>query len=178
MQLLFEDVHGHIAFLYHRSLLLWLRQGTLVHLLVLIQGDGLNLHRHGRHHVRRLLIHDEVVQSLYVYLLIADDVGSDELTSAASFLIEGLHGSVLDAREFADDCLHLFQLDAEATDLHLSVATAYELNVARGQIAYDVARAIDSRVLLIICKGIADIHFCRFLRTVQVATAHLRATDP
>ena len=130
MKFLLKYVHGHITFFYHRGLLLRLRQGTLVHLLVLVQGDGLNLHRHGRHHIGRLLVEDEVIQRLNVYLLVADDIGCNKLTSTSSFLIKSLYGSVLDTRELADNGFHLFQLNAETADLHLSVATAHELNVA------------------------------------------------
>ena len=178
MQFLFEDVHGRITFLYNRSFLLRLGKGALVHLLVLVQGDGIYLHRHGGHHVRRLLIHDEVIQGFDVNLLIAHDVGGNELTSATTFFIKGLYGCVLDARELTDHGFHLFQFDAETTDLHLSVSAAYKLDVAGGQIAHDIARAVHTRKLMLIGEGIVDIYFSRLLRTIQVAPAHLRAADP
>ena len=64
MQFLLQDIHGHVGFLYDGSLLLGLWQCLLVHLLVLVQWYGVDLHRHSRHHVRRLLVEDEVIQRL------------------------------------------------------------------------------------------------------------------
>ena len=155
-----------------------LRQGALVHLLILVQGDRVNLHRHGGHHIGRFLVEDEVVQSLDVHLLVADDVGSHEL-SVSTLLIEGLHGGILDAGKLADDGLDFLQFDAEAADFHLSVATAHKLNVAGGQVADDVTRAVAAGVFLVsFVKGIADKHLSRLLWAVQVATAHLRAAHP
>ena len=122
-----------------------LGQGTLVHLLVLVQGDGVDLHRHGGHHIGRLLVEDEAVQSIDVHLLVADDVGSNEL-SVSTLLVEGLYGGVLDAGELTDDGLDLFQFDTEAADFHLTVAAAHKLNVAGGQIADDVTRAVAAGV--------------------------------
>ena len=130
MQFLLQHVHRHVA-LFHDSLFhfrLW--QCLLVHLLILVQWNLLNLHRYGRHHIRRFLIKDEVVQCLNVYLLVADDIGSNELTGTFTFHVEGLHRSILDAWELTDDGLYFFQLDAETTNLHLSVAAAYKLDVA------------------------------------------------
>ena len=116
-------------------------QRLAVHLLVLVERDDINLHRGGRNHVGRLLLADEGVEFLDVDLLVADDVGGDVL--AAVLILKGLHGGILDARVLADDSLHLFQLDAEATDLHLAVLTADKLDVAVGEVAHNVSRAID-----------------------------------
>ena len=60
----------------------------------------------------------------------------------------------------------------------LPVSASHKLDVTIGQVAYDVAGAIDAGVFLVVGKGIGDIHLSRFLRAVQVATAHLRTTDP
>ena len=144
----------------------------------MVQRDAVDLHGHCRHHIRRFLVEDEVVQSLDVNLLVAYDVGGDELSTVSTFLIEGLHRSVLDTRELTDDGFHLFQLDTEAADLHLSVSSTHKLYVARRQVAYDVARAIDTHIFLILGEWVADIHLCGFLRTVQVATAHLWTGNP
>ena len=182
MQFLFKNVErgGGIFFAIHIPLVAPFRLGqrTLVHLLVLVQRDGVNLHRDSGHHIGRLLLEDEVVQGLDVYLLVADDVGGNELATALALHIEGLDRGVLDAGELTDDGLDLFQLDAEATNLHLSVTTAYELQVARRQVAHDVARTIDTRILRIRRKGIGDIHLGRLLRTVQIAAAHLGTANP
>ena len=180
VQLLLQDIQrGLLCRLRHcRRTADRLGQGALVHLLVLVQGDGVNLHRHGGNHIGRLLVKDEAVQSLDVHLLVADDIGSHEL-SVSTFLVEGLHGGILDAGELADDGLDLFQFDAEAADFHLSVATAHKLDVAGGQVADDVTRAVAAGVFLAFAgKGITDKHLSRLLWAVQVATAHLRAAHP
>ena len=130
VQFLFQHIHRHVTLLHDSLLHFRLRQRTLVHLLVLVQWNSVNLHRHGRYHVRWLLVEDEVIQCLDVYLLVADDIGSNKLTGTLAFHVEGLYGGVLDARELADDGLYFFQLNAGTTNLHLSVATTYELNVA------------------------------------------------
>ena len=116
------------------------------------------------------------MQFLDVHLLVADDIGG--YIFATCLVVEGLDGGVLDAWEVADDCLHLFQLDAETTNLHLTVTTTYKLDVAIGQIADNVARAIDTAVFCIGCERIGQIGLCRLLWTVQVASTYLWATDP
>ena len=128
MQFLFQYVQGCIYGFYLNSFLLWLRQCLFVHLLVLVEGNGINLHCYGRHHIRWFLVEDEVVQSLDVYLLIADDVGGNEF-SISSFLVICLYRSILDAREFTDNSFHFFQLNAKATNLHLSILASNELDI-------------------------------------------------
>ena len=151
-------------------------QGLLVHLLVLVQRNGVNLHRSGRNHVRRLLLADEGIEILDVHLLVADDIGSDIL--AAVVVVEGLDGDILHAGILTDDGLDLLQLDAEAANLHLSVLTSDELDVAIGQIAHDVAGAVDACKLLLAAERIVDIHLGGLLRTVQIASGDVRTTDP
>ena len=168
----------------YRVLLLRLRQSFLVYLLVLVQRDTVNLHRHSRHHVGRLLLHDEVVQLADIHLLIADDVGSDEL--AATRVVEGLHGDILDASVLADDGLHLFQLNAEAANLHLSVLTPDELYVAIRQVAHHVAGSVGAMIAgaerCVRCgvalEGILHKHLGSLLRTVQITARHLRTSHP
>ena len=178
MQFLFQYVQGCIYGFYLSSFLLWLRQCLFVHLLVLVEGNGIYLHRHGRHHIRWFLVEDEVVQSLDVYLLIADDVGGNELT-ISSFLVVCLYRSILDAWEFTNHALHLFQFDAEATNLHLTILSSDELDIPVGQVAHNVACAIAAGVFPGISgKRILNIHLCRLLRTVQIASTHLWTADP
>ena len=176
MQLLLQHVHGHVGLFHCCGLLLRLRQGALVHLLVLVQWYAVDLHRHGRHHIRRFLIEDEVVQDLNVNLLVADDIGSNEL--AATFLVEGLHGSVLDAGELANNALHFLQFDAETTNLHLTVATTDKGDIAVWQIADDVARTIDTCIFFIGGKRVLDIYFRHLFWTVQITAAYLRTANP
>jgi len=158
-------------------------QRLAVHLLVLVERDGVNLHCGGRNHVRRFLLADEVVELLDVDLLVADDVGGDVL--AAILIVEGLHRGILDAGELADDGLHLLQLDAEATDLHLAVLAPDKLDVAVREVTDDVAGAVDAAVFPGISgisgfsgKGILDIGLCGLFGAVEVAAAHLGAGDP
>ena len=154
---------------------LW--QRFLVDLLVLVEWDGINLHRHGGHHIGRLAVEDEVVQGLDVHLLVADDVGRDELASA--ILVESLHGGVLDAGELTDDGLDFLEFDAETANLHLSVLAAYELDVARGQVAHNVTGAVAARIFMIISyEGVVDKHLCRLFRTVQITERHLWTANP
>ena len=162
--------------LCHSNRLDWFRQCPLIDLLVLVQGDALYLHRRGGYHVRRFPLQDEIVQRLDVYLLVADDIGSDELASA--FFIEGLHGHVPDAGELLDDTLYLAHLDAEAADLHLTVATADELQIAVRQPAHDVACMVDAVVGWFLTEGVRRKGLCVLLGTVQVAAGHLRTADP
>ena len=94
----------------------------------MVQRNGINLHGHSRNHIRRFLLKNELIERIDVDGFVADNVGSNEL--ATSILIfESLHGDILDAWELTDDALHLFQFDAETTNLHLSIATAYKLDI-------------------------------------------------
>ena len=163
-----------IHFSLFTSLGLW--QGALVHLLILVQRNSVDLHRHSRNHIRRLLVEDEVVERLDIDVRVADNISSDEL--AAIFVVESLYGSVLDARELADDSLHLFQLDAEATNLHLSVFTTHKLDVAIGQVTYDITSAISANIFLLVGEGILNEYLCVLIRSVQVAECHLRPGCP
>ena len=176
MQILFQHVHGHINRLDCSSLFLGLGQGSLVYLLVLVQGDGVNLHGNGRHHVGRFLVHDEAVQRLDIHLLVAHDIGRNEL--AAAFLVKGLYRSILDARELADDALDFLQLDAESAYLDLTVTASHKLDVTRGQETNDVARAIDAGIFFLGGERIGDIDFGCLLGAIQVATTHLRTCCP
>ena len=175
MQLFLKQIHGYIgSYLFPLTSYLFLRfrQGALVHLLVLVQRNLFNLHRHGRHHVWRFLLQDKVVEGIDVNLLIAYNVGRDELTAVR--IVESLHRGILDARELADNGLHFLQLDAETTDLHL----ANKLDVARWQVAHNIACTIGTDVFLLGGKWILDKYFCVFVRTVQVAEGHLRSGCP
>ena len=142
----------------------------------MVQRDSIDLHRHSRHHVWWLLVKDEIFQCLDIYLLITNDIGSNELTSA--FLIKGLHSSIFDTWELANDCLYFLQFDTETANLHLSIITTHKLDIAIRQIAHDVAGAINTGVLFFICERVLYIHLCRFIRTIQIATTYLRTTDP
>ena len=143
-----------------------LRQRPTVHLLVLVQWNGIDLHRDCRHHVGRFLIHDEAVHGLDVNLFVRHDVGGNELSAGG--IVKGLHGSILDAGVLAYDGFHLFQLDTETTDLHLTILAAYELDVTIFTVAHNVARTIDT-LPVPLHEGCS-----RSLRLVQVTLSHLR----
>ena len=140
-------------------------QCLAVHLLVLVERYARNLHRGRRNHVGRLLLTDEVIQRLHIDRPVAYDVGGDKLSSV--LVVEGLHGGILDAGIL------------ETAYLHLSVLAADKLDVAIGQVAHDVARAVAASVFLVgISKRISDVHLGGLLWTVQVAAAHLRTAHP
>ena len=122
------------------------------------------------------MVEDEVVQSLDVNGFIRNDIGCDEL--AATFFVEGLHGGILDARELKDDAFNFLKLDAEATNLDLAVFTSHKLDIAIGEITDDVTGTVNVGVFLIGFEGVGDIDLCGFLRTVEVATAHLWSGNP
>ena len=178
MQLLLQEVHGYIGcYLFAFSCWpFWLRQCFLIHLLVLVQRNSVNLHRHSRHHIWRLLVEDKVVHGLNLHLLIADDVGSNEFTTV--LVIESLYGSILNARELANNGLHLFQLDAETTNLHLTVSATYKLDISVRQVAHNITSAISTDVFLLSGKWILNEYFCIFIGTVQVAECHLWSGCP
>ena len=95
MDFLLQHIHRYIGvYLHVNGFLLRFRKGFLIDLLVLIQRDGINLHGNGWHHIWWFLVEDEVVQRLDIYLLVADNIGRDELT--ASFLVERLHRGIFD----------------------------------------------------------------------------------
>ena len=151
-------------------------QGLTVHLLVLVQRDAFDLHGGRRNHVRRFLLSDKCVQLLDVHLLIADDVGSDVL--ATVLILKGLHGCILDAWELANDGLDFLQLNAETANLHLSVLATRKLDVAVGQIADDVAGAVDAGKARIVAERIVDIDLGGLLGTVEVASRDMCAANP
>ena len=171
MDFFLQHVHRHIAlFLGHGGFLLRFGQRFLVHFLILIQRNSLNLHRHGRNHIRRFLVHNEVVQCFDVYLLVADDIGCDKL--ASTFLVEGLHRSILDARELTNDSLHFGQLDTETANLHLTVTATHELDVAVRQITHYITCPVAAT------KWRLHESLCSLLGTIQITSSHLRTIDP
>ena len=140
--MLLKDIERRSRFclLFIGSTEYWLRQCPPVHLLVLVQRDGINLHGGSRNHIRRLLVHDETVHCLDVNLFVGYDVCGDVFSAGG--IVEGLYRSVLDAGELADDSFHFFQFDAETANLHLTVLTAYELDVAIFAVTHDITSTI------------------------------------
>ena len=142
-------------------------QRTFVHFLVLVERDGVNLHRYGRYHVWRLAVHDKGVEGLYVNLLVADHVSGYVLASVG--VVKRLHGSILDARKLANDGFHLFEFDTETADLDLSVAPAFKLDVS--------VFAVTDYISGLVAAQTVPVNEClsRFLGLVEIAESHLRA---
>ena len=146
MQFLFQHIERCclLCTLYFVTLYLrlGLRQGPFIHFLVRVEGYSVYLHRHSRHHIGRFAVSDEGIEFVDVDSLVANDVGSDELTAVG--VVEGLHGSILNASELADDRFDFFEFDTEAADLDLSVASAHKLDIAVLAVVHDVAGLIAS----------------------------------
>ena len=177
-QFFFEHIErGHVFFDF-LGLGFRFGQGLHVDLLVDVEGNGLDLHRDGGHHIRGFLRRDELVQFPDVDFLLADDVGGQELSGAGTRFVEGLYGDVLDAREFPDDRFHFFELDAESADLHLTVFPAHELDFSVFAHADDVTGAVDAAVVRVFVEGIVDEYFGCLVRAVEVAQAYLLAGNP
>ena len=149
---------------------LWLRlrQGPLVDLAVLIQRNAVDLHGHSRHHVGRLALPDEIIQSGDIYFTVCDDISGDELFAGACIL-ECLHGGIRDTGEFPDNSFHLRQFDAEAAHLDLSVSAPDKINISIRQKAHHITRAISTGKGRIVTEGISDIHFFCYIGPVQIA---------
>ena len=149
------------------------RKRLPIDFLVDIQRNGLDLHRHGRHHIRRLAFQDERIQSIDVHGSVTNDICSDELACSLPFLVEGLDRSVTDARELPDDALHLFELDAESPDLDLHILPADELDITIGTVAHDVSRPVRLPVCGIVAERIVQEHLGGLVRPAQVTDADL-----
>ena len=135
-------------------------KGTTVHLLILVQRNSGNLHGCSRHHIRRLALTDKGIQRLDIKLLVTHHVCGNKLTAVG--VVESLHGGILDVREFANHRFHLLQLNAEATDLHLTIAASYELDITISQVAHHIAGTVASLPIPI------DIGIGRLLRQVRL----------
>ena len=177
MNFLFQHIHRHIALHLSRCRFLFgLRKGFLVHLLVLVERDTVDLHRHGGHHIWRLLLQDEIVQGFDVNLLICDDISRDKF--ATTLFVKSLHSGVLNAGELKNDAFNLFEFDTKTANFHLPILTSHELDVTIRKIAHDIASTVYMRVFFAGIEGVGNIDLSGFLWTVKIATAHLRSCDP
>ena len=144
MKFLFKHIHGSVILFNDGNFLLWLREGTFVHLLVLIQGNGINLHGDSWYHIRRLFIENKLIESIYIDSLITNNICCNKLATA--LIVESLHSRILDTRELADDTLYFLQFDTETSNLDLPVTAPYELDITRRQISNDVASSINTGI--------------------------------
>ena len=177
-QLLFQHVERrHVGFGL-AFLRLRLGEGFFVHFLVHVQGYGVNLHGDGGDHVRRFFAGDELIQLLDVHIIVAHDVGGQELAGARSGLVEGLYGNILDAGEFPYHGFHFLELDAETADFHLTVFSAHEFYRPVGPLPHNVSGAVYPGVSRIFVEGVGQEGFGRFVGPVEVAVTHLLSRKP
>ena len=170
MQLLLEDIersrsHSLLDFGLGRF---GFGQSPFIDFLVRVERYSVYLHRYGRHHVGRFAVTDEGIEFVDVNLLVADDIGSDELTAVG--IIEGLNGSIFDAGELANDSFNLLEFDTETANLHLSVPSADKLDIAVLAVVNDVAGFVATQAVPI------DEDFCGLLGLVEVSERHLRSS--
>ena len=159
-----------------RRLLHRLGQCALIHLLILGHGNGFDLHGHRRNHVRRLLLQYEAIQGINGNGFIRHNISSDVF--AAGNIVKSRNGGVLDARETADDLLHLGQLDAETTDLDLAVPSADKLKPAILHITHNITGVINPIIARLIAERIRSKGLSRLFRTVQIGTGYLTTGNP
>ena len=124
------------------------RKRPLIHLLILVQGDLINLHGDRRNHIRRLPLPDEGMQRIDIHLCIGDDVCCDEFP--ASRLVESCNRHILNPFKFPDNSLHFCKFDTEASDLHLRVASPDKLDVPVLKKAHDIPGTVNPAVTLIL----------------------------
>ena len=153
-------------------------KGLYVHLLVYVQGDGVNLHGYGRNHVRGLFAGDEGVQLLDIHLLGAYHIGGEEFAGAYAGLVKSLYRNVFYAGEFPDNSLHLLEFDAEAANFHLSVFSAHVFYLSVLPFPDNVSGAVCAGVHGVFVKGIVHKHLGRFVRSVEISQTHLGAGNP
>ena len=145
LELLLQHIERSGSLLVLRLCALHLRgrQGALVHFLVLVKRNSVNLHGHRGNHIRRFLVEYKGIERIDIDLRVAHHISGDELTAGG--IIEGLDGCVLDALELADDRFDLFKPDTETADLDLTVLASDELNRSVLAVTDDVARAIATK---------------------------------
>ena len=148
------------------------RQCFAVHLLVLVERDSVNLHRSGRHHIRRFALLDETIEGGNIDLIVADDICGDIFASVG--IVKRLHGGIFYSLVLANNSLHLLEFDAEAADLDLSVTTSDELDISVRQVTYYIAGAISAQT----ASGTErDERLGGFLGQIEVASTYLRTAD-
>ena len=175
MEFLLQHIHRGVFCLlrFCRNRAYGLGKRSLVHFMVLVQRNGINLHDDLGSHIRWFLFEYEGVQGLNVYRRIAHYVGSNELACSFSFCIESMNGGVLDTWEFTDDGFHFLQFDAETANLHHSVATTNEHQFTVIAAHNDVA-CLENPTVSVVFRYF----LCCQLRSVQIATTYLRSHDP
>ena len=136
---------GHKGLFEPAGAFVGLGQGPPVHLSVRRQGQGLQLHKRGRHHVLRQPI-EQVAPQLAGGNRFAgrrDVVGHDPLV--VGLVLANDHGHLADGVVSAESGFDFAELDPVAPDLHLRVHATEELDVAVGQVAGQVARSVEAR---------------------------------
>ena len=156
---------------------LGLGKGAAVHLLILVQGNAVQLHEGRRHHVGGFPAADEIRELSEIKLCVRNDIGRD-VFAAEGLVLKGLDGDVADAVVFADDALDLGELDTEAADLDLTVVAADEVDPAVIETPHNIARAEDPVKARLGAEGIRRKDLRCFFGLVQVAAADAVSRDP
>src|ERR1041385_376489 len=86
------------------------------------------------------------------------------------------HESVLQCRVLGQRCFDLFELDAKATNLYLTIDPAEKFDLPVGAVARQVASAVQTRAGLF-GKRIRDEFFGGQFRSIQIATCEARSSD-
>ena len=146
-----------------------LRQRLPVDLLVLVQGNRIDLHCHCRDHVGRFLSADKAVQPVDIHLSIRHHVGSDELF-ACRLVLKCLNGGVGYSRKLTDHLLDFRKLNTVSPHLHLAIAPTQEIICSIGKQTNPVAGAVNPVIVLFTAEGIGDEGLLRRLRAVQIAS--------
>ena len=160
--------------LFCLSLRYW--QCLLIYLLVLVQRNSVNLHRHCRYHIRRFSIQNKSMQLLYVNGIIRHHIRCQEFSTAHSIKI--CHCGILNTRILTDYTLHFRQLNTETTDLHLSVISTNKIDAAIRQETYNVPCLIDALITFFLAKWIPDKYLLCLFRTVEISSSHLMSCYP
>ena len=149
------------------------RKRPFIHLHILIQGDSVDLHNGGRHHIRRLFFHNKIPEFLDSNGIFRHQVGGDGFSSRRRII--GCNRNILNAWKSADHSLHLRQFNPKSPDLHLSVSPAHKLNISVRQKPHIISGVVNTLIPFPVGKTIGSIYFCRLLRPVQIAFAYLIA---
>ncbi|KWV89610.1 hypothetical protein PFLmoz3_00723 [Pseudomonas fluorescens] len=146
----------------------WRRQGLAVEFAGGVEGQCVELHEGGRHHVFRQVLQHMVTQGLQARRLAAQgEVGHQAL-------IANQYRHLVQRRVGGQVCFDLSQLQAHTAQLDLEVVTPKEFKSAVWQVAHQVAGAIQA---VAGHEGAVDETFGGQLFQAQVTTGNADAAD-
>ncbi len=147
------------------------RERAFIHLHILVQGNPVNLHYGGGHHIGRLFLHDKIPEFLDINGSLRHQIRGDGFSSRSRLVSGNRH--VAYPREPADDGLHLGEFNPKSPDFHLSVSPAHKLNVAVRQKPHVVSGVVNALIPFPVSKAIGGINLRHLLRPVQIPFAYL-----